>query len=224
MQNSIVFCAENPSLKNDKTPIKRQRSKVKTECKAREKKKQHPNPSNAGNLAPHIIQAANRLAAPAPLFSEYVLANIKNTNNLVRLRIEEDVRVSNSFNEKRASIGRSIIRSKLPMQKRQVANQRKQKPGPNSYTTRPLSTPNFERENNWDVSPKSNHPRHPTAVLVRRTPKVSDKWEINRRTDKCRKRRPWNNVKTNHASRCIIILRFFCKDSLSQDEKFMMHH
>jgi hypothetical protein len=38
MQNSIVFCTENPSLKNDKTPIKRQRSKVKTECKAREKK------------------------------------------------------------------------------------------------------------------------------------------------------------------------------------------
>jgi hypothetical protein len=123
MQNSIVFCAEKShSLKNDKTPIKKQRGKVEQNVK-HEKKNQHPNPSNAGNLAPHIIQAANRLAAPAPLFSEYVLANIKNTNNLVRLRIE-DVRVSNSFNEKRASIERSIIRSKLPMHKRQAANQK----------------------------------------------------------------------------------------------------
>jgi len=81
MQNSIVLCAEKShSLENDKAPIKKQRSKVKQNVKAGEKKK-HPNPSNAGNLAPHIIQAANRLAAPAPVFSEYVLANIKNSNN-----------------------------------------------------------------------------------------------------------------------------------------------
>ena len=117
---------KNPTqFKKGQSTYKKATQQSKTEGKSR-RKNQHPNPSNAGNLAPHVIQAANRLAAPAPLFSEYALANIKNGNNLVRLRIE-NIRISNSFNEKRASIERSIIRSKLPMHKKTSSKPKKNK-------------------------------------------------------------------------------------------------
>jgi hypothetical protein len=60
------------SLKKDKAPIKKQRSKVNRMQKQEEKTA--PKPERRRKSRTHIIQAANRLAAPAPLFSKYVLA------------------------------------------------------------------------------------------------------------------------------------------------------
>lgn len=136
MQNSIVLCAEKPhSLKNDKAPIKKQRSKVKQNVKAGEKKTAPKPEQRRKSRTPHNSSGQSTCSSSSS-FQRICSRKHQNSNNLVRLRIEENVRVSNSFSEKRASIKDPSYVQKLPMHKKTSSKPKKNKSRGRIHTQR----------------------------------------------------------------------------------------